>query len=373
MVADGIVVAGGGLAGAAAATLLARGGARPLLVERTTGPHDKICGDFVSTEAQAHLAALGLEVAGLGGHRIDRVRLVSGRWSAAARLPFTGVGITRRRLDAALLDHAAASGVAVERGVSVRRIEGIGLATSGGDLAPAALLLATGKADVRGAKRDTAATLDHLIGFKQYLRVSAETLTALEATIEIVLFDGGYAGVQRVEDGLVNLCLLVDRERFDASGGDAIGSALAEPRLARLLGDATPLLARPLTIGGVPYGFVHRGDDRLFRLGDQAGVIPSFTGDGMAIALHSARLAARTVLGGGDPAAYHAAFRRDVARQIRRATRLQRLGEARAGRPLLLGAIAAVPGLLRAAAAATRVPTAALRAAGLTDPVSRFR
>jgi flavin-dependent dehydrogenase len=362
----GTVVAGGGLAGAAAATLLARGGMRSLLIERTTGAHDKVCGDFVSTEAQAHLAALGFDAGALGGARIDRVRLISGTRTAEAKLPFTALGLTRRRLDAALLDHAAASGVEVRRGVTVRQINGTSLTTSDGDLAPATLLLATGKADVRGAKRATDGSLDHLIGFKQYFRPAAEALATLAGVIEIVLFDGGYAGVQRVEDGMVNLCLLVDRRRFDASGGDVVGDLVATvPRLARLLGGATPLLTRPLTISGVPYGFVHRGGDRVFRLGDQAGVIPSFTGDGMAIALHSARLAADAVLSGASAATYHAAFRRDVGRQIGRATALQRIGETGLGRGVLVAGIGVVPSLLRWAAAATRVPRAALRRTGL--------
>jgi NaMN:DMB phosphoribosyltransferase len=56
-----LVIVGGGPAGAAAACLLARHGRRPLLLERETGAHDKVCGDFVSVEAQAALAALGLD------------------------------------------------------------------------------------------------------------------------------------------------------------------------------------------------------------------------------------------------------------------------------------------------------------------------
>jgi len=363
-----VVIAGGGLAGAAAAARLAQQGARPLLIERSVAEHDKVCGDFVSTEAQAHLAAIGLDVRRLGGAAIDRVRLSAGGRSVATRLPFTALGLTRRRLDEALLEHARAAGAAIERGITVRAVAGRTLATSAGAVPADALLLATGKSDVRGAKRNAAGTLDHLTGFKQYFRVSAATLAALDGTIEIVLFEGGYAGIQRVEDGLVNLCLLIDRRRM-AAGAAAYATALAEPRLAMLLNSAEPVLARPLTITRVPYGFVHRrGDDvcgGVFRLGDQAGVIPSFTGDGMSIALHSARLAAEAVLAGASAAAYHSAFRRDVAAQIGRATMLQRSGETHAGRDMFLTAAAMLPPLLRWAAAATRIAPAALRRAGL--------
>jgi menaquinone-9 beta-reductase len=105
-----LVIVGGGPAGAAAACLLARHGRRPLLLERETGAHDKVCGDFVSVEAQAALAALGLDVEALGGARIRRFRLVRGRQVAEADLPFAGVGLSRRVLDEALLQRGTGEG-----------------------------------------------------------------------------------------------------------------------------------------------------------------------------------------------------------------------------------------------------------------------
>lgn len=74
---------GGGLAGGAAACGLAlggfaAGGRAVTLLERDRAPVDKICGEFLSVEAQASLAAIGLDVAALGGHRISRLRLVRG-------------------------------------------------------------------------------------------------------------------------------------------------------------------------------------------------------------------------------------------------------------------------------------------------------
>ena len=73
----------------------------------------------------------------------------------------------------------------------------------------------------------------------------------------------------------------------------------------------------------MPYGFVHRPapDDaaNCYRLGDQAAVIPSFTGDGMAIALHSAALAARCIVAGEGAEIYHRRLAEQVGAPIRRA------------------------------------------------------
>ena len=99
------VIIGGGLAGGGAAARLAALGARPLLLEREPQAHDKVCGEFLSVEAGRHLAALGVDIARLGGSRIDTMRFHSHRRTAAARLPFVATGVTRRQLDAAAAKH----------------------------------------------------------------------------------------------------------------------------------------------------------------------------------------------------------------------------------------------------------------------------
>ena len=171
-----------------------------------------------------------------------------------------------------------------------------------------------------------------------YYRVDEQVRAALDGAIEVILFQGGYAGLQLVENGVANLCLVFRADAFDALGRSweaLFARLLAEPHLARRLADAEPLLPRPLTIFGVPYGFVHRDPKTpppgLYRLGDQAAVIPSFCGDGMSIAIHSGRLAAQAALVGMSAPAYHARLRRDVARQVRSATALATLRRQRAG------------------------------------------
>jgi flavin-dependent dehydrogenase len=184
----------------------------------------------------------------------------------------------------------------------------------------------------------------------------------------LLLLADGYAGIQPVEDGRANLCLLVGRSRLAQAGGswDGLLEALQrqEPHLRARLGGAAPPDRRPLSISRVPYGFVHTpsGDDPpgIFRLGDQMGVIPSFTGDGMSIALHSAAVVAGCLLAGRDATFYHRRMRRDIAGLIARASALYRICSTATGQAMLMRLAALWPGGLRLAATLTRVPARAI-------------
>ena len=111
-----LAIVGGGLAGPALATRAAIDGRRVVVIERESGPHDKVCGEFLSREAVLHLRALEVDPQRLGGAAIGRVRLAAGRAVAEAGLPFEGVGLSRRVLDEVLLERAASAGVSVLRG-----------------------------------------------------------------------------------------------------------------------------------------------------------------------------------------------------------------------------------------------------------------
>ncbi len=361
-------IAGGGPAGAAAATVLARAGRHVVLVERQAAAVDKLCGEFVSAEAQTYLTRLGLDAEALGGRPIETVRLVRGASVVEAPLPFRGIGLTRRVLDEALLSAAVASGVELRRGIGVSAAVGganPALRLSGGQIARAgAVFLATGKRDLRGMRRPPA----DMVGFKTYFALTAAQSRALEGAVELVLFPGGHAGIQHVEGGRVVLCATLDPALLRRAGwqwADFLAGFLrTSPHLAARLEGAVPLLDRPLSISGVPYGFVHAarpGDPRaLFRLGDQAAVIPSFAGDGISIALYSGIAAARAVLAGEESETYHARLRRTVRGQIGRAAALYRIGRTNAGQTALLAVASAWPGALGLAAQLTRLPQRAV-------------
>jgi flavin-dependent dehydrogenase len=363
-----IVIAGGGLAGAALAAALARAGRGVTLFEREATPTDKICGEFLSTEAQAYLTKLGLDPAALPSHPITHVRLVRGHHTVTTALPFRGLGISRKLLDEALLTHAAACGAEILRGHAVRHVDPADLSMEVhgiGAINPKTLFLATGKYDLRGAARNPGAKKPKTAGFKMYYRLDPAQQGELAHHVELIMFAGGYAGLQLVEDGQANLCFLADRALLARAGRfDTLVTRLAaeNPHLARRLAGATPLLSVPLTIANVPYGYVHHAaldaPPDLYRLGDQAGVIQSFTGDGMSIALHSAALAAQSFLSGESAPVFQRRLAAGITGQIRRAGAIHGFLKMPYARPALFGMARAWPRGLALAAQLTRVPAA---------------
>lgn len=352
------LIVGGGPAGAAAAIRLARGGTRALLVERQPAA-DALCGGFVSWRTIDRIAALGVDPDTLNRDRLTRVTVFAGGSVREAALPRPAIGVSRRRLDTVLRDAAIAGGAQIETGVTVRSIDGLTAQLADGpDIAAEALFLASGKHDVRGLARPAAARgRDPTLGIRVHLAADPELSRALSGRIELHLFDRGYAGIALQEDGSANVCMAVHRSRLQAAGSpadllDQLGREL--PRLGKRLARLAP--GAPIdAIANVPYGWRQQGGSAgLFRLGDQAGVIPSLAGEGMGIALASGVAAAEAYLSGGPQAAI--AWQRDFAARLARpmavAGFVRRLAESRWSG----GALRWLPpGLIQVVAHATRM------------------
>lgn len=356
------LILGGGLAGSAAACLIARGGKQVRLLERETGPHHKVCGEFLSIEAVSHLRQLGIDPLALGAVPIDRIRVVQGRHDIEAALPFTALGLSRYTLDEALIAKAETYGAQIERGVRVLELNGRIARTTRGEREGRHVLLATGKLPVReqGAVLSGRAE-DGFVGFKMHYRLTPAAARQLAGTIVLALFHGGYAGLQLVEDGRANLCLILRRKAFSQLGGDwaaVRGWFESSPVLQRILADAEPLFEKPVAVANLTYGLPSRdrAEGPALGLGDRWAMTPSLTGDGMAIALRSAFLAAQCVLSGADARTYHSLLRTQTHRQITRAMVLQNGLESSALRFAAYWLARLYPPLLTRAAQATRLP-----------------
>lgn len=352
------LIVGGGPAGAATAIGLAQGGILAELIDRNAGPRDVVCGGFVGWDALAALDRLGLSAADLGARPITRLRLVTRKRIVETLLPHPAAGLSRRCLDEALLTRAQALGVLVRRGVTARGGEGRTIRLDTGEQIEAqSLYLATGKHELRGFARPVPARRgEGAVGLRTSFRPDDATLGALTGVIELHPFDGGYAGLLIQEDGAVNLCLSVAAARLRGAGGVA-------PLLAALSIEAPGLGARLaqaggqwISIGNVPYGWRARGaEEGIFRVGDQAAVIASLAGDGIAIALTSGLAAAEAGLRGESAPDFQAALARATSQPLRIAEGLRWAAERRGSRQLLAMVAALSPGLTRWAAARTRI------------------
>ncbi len=298
-----VVVVGGGLAGSALAVELAGRGRRITIVERTAAAHHKVCGEFLSAEAQDLLAKLGLDVWRLGASPASRLSLEFGKHLAQVKLPFRGAGLSRYRLDQALLDAAARAGAELRRGFNVIRLEyerqPIVVRTTTERLSATHVVLATGKHNLRGLPRPQPPN----IAFKMQTRLNPSAMSTLDQCVHLSMFRGGYAGVCLVEDGIATICWVVERAALGGEAPMAWGAhanflAQRSEFFAALLDGAAPLWDKPVAVAAIPYGFLREEtvSDAIYPVGDQLVVIPSYTGDGTSIALHTGITAAQAIL-----------------------------------------------------------------------------
>ena len=361
---DEVLILGGGVAGCAASIALARRGRSVTLIEREPTPRHKVCGEFLSGEALEDLHALGIDATSIGAVPINYVRLAAARRAAEAPLPFPAASFTRKALDTALIAEAIAAGVRVERGRSVQTLArtaiGMWQATlSDGDRfeAPTAFL-ATGKQDLRGYARPD--DPQRWVAFKMYFRLAPAQAAELARASELMLYPGGYGGIQPVEDGIANLCCVV-QQRHLARVGYRWENFLAKmqqdcPHLAMRLAGAVPLLAKPIAITHIPYGYIRpTTEDGLYCIGDQAAVIPSFTGDGISIALHTARCAVAAYVAAEPAPLFQAKLRSALLGQMRLAEFAADGLNNSFARAVLPFCLRVWPGVMRVTAKLTRV------------------
>lgn len=350
------IIVGAGPAGSAAAIRLALAGAEPCLIDQQGTPGDALCGGFLSWATIAQLANLGLTTDQLGGHRIMQVAFFAGGREERLALPAPGIGLSRHRLDSLLRAAAQSAGAQLRIGRATL-LSPTHLTLDNGEPIPwDSLFLATGKHDLRGAGRPHGGD-DPELGLRLKLDAHPSLHELIGDRIELHMLNGGYVGLLLQEDGRANLCMAVRKSRLAAVGGRPIAlfHQLADqsPALAARMADL-PANPRIDAIGHVPYGWRARTSwPGLFRLGDQAAVIPSLAGEGIGIALASAQRAVQRWQAEGRDGAqpYQRGFARSAVLPLAAAAAFRSLGV----HPTLLRALAHTPGAAALAMRLTRI------------------
>ena len=341
-----VTVIGAGPAGAVAARELARRGVNVLLVDKAAFPRPKVCGCCLNAAALAILDAIGLGhvPAACGAVPLKRVRVAAGRRSAELPLP-GGVAVSREALDVALIREAEAAGATFQPG-TVLRSPPSGTVT----------ILATGLAG-----SDAVPDPRSRLGAGVVVPAADAPDFFAPGTIFMATGHGGYVGLVRVEAGRLDVAAAFDTAFVKSAGGlgpaaEAILAAVGwpvVPGLAELPWKGTPALTRrPVAVAG----------PRWFAVGDAAGYVEPFTGEGMAWAVASAAavapLAARAAAGWDDRFARE--WQTAHARLVGRRQRACRLVARGLRSPVLTGlavrVLAAVPILARPAVAALNRP-----------------
>ena len=297
-----VIVIGAGLAGSGLATQLATQGWDVLLLERDHFPRHKVCGEFLSPEAQQSLQALGLDdaVATLTPSLLSQAKFVSRR-GFALQLPLPGYawGVSRYALDTALAIGAQHAGVELHTGVTVRgyqAVDGAFLVQTRDADGPAVVrartvIAACGRHTQAGLppQSRSAAAQARYVGVKCHF-----DQVEMPTQVELFMLPGGYVGINPIEGGRVNVCFLIAYATFAQAGkrleplldkaaqwNPAFGQRLAH---GRFLPETAAVVAPVDTYRpAAPWA-------GLACIGDTAAMIPPLCGDGMAMALRSAEL-----------------------------------------------------------------------------------
>jgi flavin-dependent dehydrogenase len=356
---------GGGLAGLAAALDLAGRGHRVAVVERKQYPFHKVCGEYVSNEVLPYLRRLRADPATLAPAAITKFMLSSpGGRVLTAPLDLGGFGVSRYALDDFLYQLAVARGVVFYLKSTVTDVA-FDTATdqhcvtlADGRTLTARVVLGTyGKrANLdRQLQRPFFSRRSPYLGVKHHLRLPGFP----RDVIALHNFADGYAGISAIEADKLCFCYLTTRQNLRQHGTIASmeQEVLAQnPRLREILGSAERLYPQPEVINEISFAPKQPVEQHVLMCGDAAGLITPLCGNGMAMALHGAALAAAAAhdfLGGHTSravmeTAYSRAWHAQFGMRLRVGRAVQRLFGGPVLSELVVGSLRHWPGAVRA-------------------------
>ncbi|MBC8355611.1 MAG: FAD-dependent monooxygenase [Planctomycetes bacterium] len=300
-----VVVIGAGPAGAMAARQLALEDARVLLVDRASFPRSKVCGCCVNGAAIGVLAQVGLGdlLQRCHARKVEAFQLASsGRF---ATVPLSeGVSLSRERLDTALIQAAIEAGAEfLDRALALigeRTSDAceILLKTESGERSASAMAVVVAgglgcRVFAESESDDRKASPSSRVGAGTILDSAPAEYTA--GTIYMACHPQGYVGLVRLEDNRLDVAAALNANAIKESGGVAelVGRILTDSKLPipELLDGA-----EWHGTGRLTQRREHVVSERCFFIGDAAGYVEPFTGEGIAWALASGRVVAPIVL-----------------------------------------------------------------------------
>lgn len=290
-----VVIVGGGLAGLVTANLLANS-AQVILMEKKEFPFHRVCGEYISNETIPFLKAHQLFPDFIELPDIHTLQLtsVNGRM-AELKLDLGGFGISRYTFDYFLFEKAKQKGVTVLQNCEATSIEFLEdeftIGTAQDKLRADVVIGAFGKRSRldKSLQRLFIQKKSPYVGVKYHLRTKHPN-----HVIALHNFKDGYCGISNIEDGKSTLCYLThrnnlkERKNIEAMEKEVL---FRNPFLKDIFSNSEFLYDKPEVINEISFETKSPVEQHILMSGDAAGMITPLCGNGMALAIHSAKVA----------------------------------------------------------------------------------
>ena len=300
-----VAIVGGGLAGIALSIQLKRMSIAVILFEKEEYPFHKVCGEYISLESWDFLNDLGIDLDAMNVPIINKLQVsaINGKLLEQS-LPLGGFGISRYKLDSTLVQIARAEGVDILENTKVNntRFSGDEFIIESSLQTYRAKLVAgsygkRSNIDIKWKRRFSFAKknkLNNYIGVKYHIKTDFPA-----DTIALHNFKNGYCGIVKIEDDTYNVCYLTTADNLKKSNGDIQEMERMilsqNPFLKKLFIDSTINFPAPLTISQISFDKKSQVENHVLMIGDAAGMITPLCGNGMSMALHGSKIAARII------------------------------------------------------------------------------
>ena len=300
MIDADVIIIGGGLAGLVSAIHLRKEGKSVILIDKYAYPHHKVCGEYISNEVLPYLENLGVNPSVLKPTRLTKFEMTTPNSAVIhSVLPLGGFGISRFTLDNFLMEKAVESGASIltDNVLDVCYEEKLFTVNTQKNTYKSKLVIgAYGKRstlDVK-LKRDFIQQKSSWLAVKaHYSGDFSNDLVALHH------FKGGYCGVSKVEDNLINICYLVNYDSFKKYKNiqeHREHVLYRNPYLKAILENSTIQFDAPLTISQISFEKKECVKNHILMVGDTAGLIHPLCGNGMGMAIHGAKIASTLIV-----------------------------------------------------------------------------
>ncbi|WP_026897203.1 NAD(P)/FAD-dependent oxidoreductase [Daejeonella oryzae] len=295
------IIIGGGLAGLTCSILLQSKGYQVTLIEKKKYPFHRVCGEYISNEVLPFLESLNIRVSELNPARLIHLSVtsVSGKIMETP-LPLGGFGLSRYKFDFLLFEHAQKLGVQFifEKVIDINFTENtFKISLSNNQILESAIAIAA-----YGKRSNLDQKLKRQFFYRRspYLGVKYHIKTDLANNlIRLDNFTGGYCGVCKIEDDKYSLCYLSETANLKKYSGISEMEEqilFKNPHLKYLFNNSEFIFEKPEVINEISFERKTLVEDHLLFCGDAAGMITPLCGNGMAIAIHSGKILAESIL-----------------------------------------------------------------------------